>query len=97
MKNKMNKHLGELIAEHIDLSLFFSMNLNEVELSYFGYNAERLPSNSALNGISSQNSNIVVRVDIGTATTTTATCLQIFHHDCILKYDPIANSMVVMR
>ena len=76
---------------------FNTDSFKDLPKSYFGYNAERLPSNSALNGISSQNSNIVVRVDIGTATTTTATCLQIFHHDCILKYDPIANSMVVMR
>ena len=76
---------------------FNADSFKDLPKCYFGYNSERLPSNSALNGISSQNSNIVVRVDIGAATTSTATCLQIFHHDCILKYDPIANSMVVMR
>lgn len=76
---------------------FGSDSFKDLPKSYFGYNAERLPSQTALNGISSQNSNIVVRLSIGTATTSTATILQIFHHDCILKYDPLANSLVVMR
>jgi hypothetical protein len=76
---------------------FGSDSFKDLPKSYFGYNAERLPSQTALNGISSQNSNIVVRCDIGVATTATATVLQIFHHDCILKYDPLANSLVVMR
>ena len=76
---------------------FGADSFKDLPKSYFGYNSEKLPSSTALNGISSQNSNIVVRVDIGTATTATATVLQIFHHDCILKYDPLANSLVVMR
>jgi len=65
--------------------------------AYFAYNCEKLPTSTALNGISSQNSNIVVRLSIGTATTATATVLQVFQHDCILKYDPLAGSVVVMR
>ena len=76
---------------------FGSDSFKDLPKSYFGYNSEKLPSSTALNGISSQNSNIVVRLSIGTATTATATILQIFHHDCILKYDPLANSLVVMR
>ena len=64
---------------------------------YFGYNAEKLPSSTALNGISSQNSNIVLRVSIGAATVATATVLQIFHHDVIMKFDPMAKTLVVMR
>ena len=78
-------------------SAFNADSFKDLPKAYFGYNAERLPSQTALNGISSQNSNIVVRLSIGTATTATATILQIFHHDCILKYDPLANSLVVMR
>jgi hypothetical protein len=76
---------------------FNSDSFKDLPKAYFGYNSEKLPSSTALNGISSQNSNIVVRLSIGTATTATSTVLQIFHHDCILKYDPLANSLVVMR
>ena len=76
---------------------FGSDSFKDLPKAYFGYNSEKLPSSTALNGISSQNSNIVTRLSIGTATTATSTVLQIFHHDCILKYDPLANSLVVMR
>ena len=76
---------------------FGSDSFKDLPKAYFGYNSEKLPSSTALNGISSQNSNIVTRLSIGTATTSTATILQIFHHDCILVYNPIANSLVVMR
>ena len=76
---------------------FGSDSFKDLPKAYFGYNSEKLPSSTALNGISSQNSNIVTRLSIGNATTATATVLQIFHHDCILKYDPLANSLVVMR
>ena len=78
-------------------SAFAVDSFKDLPKSYFGYNSEKLPSSTALNGISSQNSNIVTRLSIGVATTATATVLQIFHHDCILKYDPLANSLVVMR
>lgn len=72
--------------------------LRNLSKAYFGYNCEKLPSSSALNGISSQNSNIVLRVNIdGAATGVAANALQIFHHDVIMKYDPLANSLVVMR
>jgi len=76
---------------------FGADSFKDLSKAYFGYNAEKLPSSVALNGVSSQNSNIVTRLSIGTATTATATILQIFHHDCILKYDPLGNSLVVMR
>lgn len=76
---------------------FGADSFKDLPKAYFGYNAEKLPSSTSLNGISSQNSNIVTRLSIGTATTATSTVLQIFHHDCILKYDPLANSLVVMR
>ena len=78
-------------------SAFGADSFKDLPKAYFGYNSEKLPSSTALNGISSQNSNIVTRLSIGTATTATSTVLQIFHHDCILKYDPLANSLVVMR
>ena len=78
-------------------SAFNTDSFKDLPKSYFGYNSEKLPSSVSLNGISSQNSNIVTRLSIGTATTATSTVLQIFHHDCILKYDPLANSLVVMR
>ena len=78
-------------------SAFNADSFKDLPKSYFGYNSEKLPSSVSLNGISSQNSNIVTRLSIGTATTATSTVLQIFHHDCILKYDPLANSLVVMR
>ena len=41
MKNTMNKNLGNLIAENIDLDLFFSMTVNEIELSLIGYFNEK--------------------------------------------------------
>jgi hypothetical protein len=37
MKNTMNKNLGNLIAENINLDLFFSMTTNEIEVSLIGY------------------------------------------------------------
>ena len=76
---------------------FGADSFKDLPKAYFGYNSEKLPSSTALNGISSMNSNIVTRLSIGTATTATSTVLQIFHHDAILKYDPMANSLVVMR
>ena len=78
-------------------SAFNADSFKDLPKAYFGYNSEKLPSSTALNGISSQNSNIVTRLSIGTATTSTATILQIFHHDAILVYNPVANSLVVMR
>ena len=72
--------------------------LRNLSKAYFGYNCEKLPSSSALNGVSSQNSNIVLRVNIdGAQTGVASTALQIFHHDVIMKYDPLANTLVVMR
>jgi hypothetical protein len=72
-------------------------NLKDLPKVYFGYNAEKLPSSTALNGISSQNSNIVLRLSINAATEAASTVLQVFHHDVIMKFDPLANTLVVMR
>jgi hypothetical protein len=77
---------------------FGADNLKDLSKAYFGYNCEKLPSSSALNGVSSMNSNIVLRVNIdGAATGVASTACQIFHHDVIMKYDPVANTLVVMR
>ena len=72
-------------------------NIKDLSKVYFGYNAEKLPSSTALNGISSQNSNIVLRLSVGVATAVAATVLQVFHHDVIMKFDPLAKTLVVMR
>jgi len=72
--------------------------LRNLSKAYFGYNCEKLPSSSALNGVSSQNSNIVLRVNIdGAATGVASNALMIFHHDCLIKYDPLQNTLVVMK
>ena len=72
--------------------------LRNLSKAYFGYNSEKLPSSSALNGISSMNSNIVLRVNIdGAATGVASNALMVFHHDVIMRYDPMANTLVVMR
>lgn len=76
---------------------FGADSFKDLPKAYFAYNCEKLPSSTALNGISSQNSNIVVRLNIGTATTATSTVVQIFQHDCILKIDPLTGSLTVMR
>ena len=75
---------------------FGADSFKDLPKAYFCYNCEKLPSSTALNGISSQNSNIVVRLNIGTATISTATVLQIFQHDCILKVGQ-DGSLTVMR
>ena len=76
---------------------FGADSFKDLPKAYFSYNCEKLPSSTALNGISSQNSNIVVRLNIGTATTATSTVVQIFQHDCIIKVDPLTGSLTVMR
>ena len=86
----VNNFRGINVAQNAD-------NLKDLAKVYFGYNAEKLPSSTALNGISSQNSNIVLRLSIASATTVSATVLQIFHHDVIMKFDPMGNTLVVMR
>lgn len=63
---------------------------------YVGVNTERLSSNSVmLSGISSQNSPISLRIDLGTATTNAQTLQVIALFDAIIEID-VANKQVAV-
>lgn len=66
--------------------------------SYFGVNTERLAGNYMLSGISSQNSNIALRLNIdGGATNTALNIIQVFNHDLIMKYNPSTGTFITLR
>jgi hypothetical protein len=63
---------------------------------FVGVNTERLSSNAVmLSGISSQNSPISLRIDLGTATTNAQTLQVIALFDAIIEVD-IANKQVAV-
>ena len=69
----------------------------DLSKAFLGVNTERLASSEALNGVSSQNSTVVARLNIGVATVAAATVLTTFLHDVVLMFDPETRSVQVMK
>lgn len=69
----------------------------DLSKSYLAVNTERLASSDALNGVSSQNSTVVARLNIGVATVASATVMTTFLHDLVLMFDPETRAVQVMK
>lgn len=79
-------------------SAYAAGDIKDLGKCYFGINTERLAGKSyMLTGVSSQNSNIALELDIGTATTTAANVIQVFNYDLLMKYNPAQNTVVVLK
>mgnify|MGYP006883078155 CR=1 FL=1 len=71
--------------------------VDDLSKATFGVSTEKLDGSYMLTGVSSMNSNSTIRLNIGTATPVACNALMIFNHDCILKYNPATNQVVVMK
>ena len=79
-------------------SAYAAGDIKDLGKCYFGINTERLAGKSyMLTGVSSQNSNIALELDIGVATTTAANVIQVFNYDLLMKYNPAQNTLVVLK
>jgi hypothetical protein len=72
-------------------------SVRDLSKATFGVSTEKLDGSYLLTGVSSMNSNSTVRLNIGTATPVACNVLMIFNHDCLLKYNPSTNQVVVMK
>jgi hypothetical protein len=50
-----------------------------------------------LTGISSQNSNIQLELDIGVPTAGSTNVVQVFNYDLLMKYNPEMGTLVVLK
>ena len=77
---------------------FATAQTKDLPKAYFGVNCERLSGSYMMSGISSQNSNIALRVSIdGGATNTSVNVIQVMNHDVLLKYNPALNQLVALK
>ena len=73
-------------------------NHKNLSKSFFGVNCEAMSGKDRYYaGVSSQNSNVVLRLDISPATTASSTVIQVFHYDLVMVYNPALGQMTVMK
>jgi hypothetical protein len=65
--------------------------------AFFGCSLEKISGSYLLTGISSFNSNITVRVNIGTVTNVALNALTILNHDVLVKFTPSTRQVVVLK
>ena len=65
--------------------------------AFFGCSLEKISGSYLLTGISSMNSNITVRVNIGTATNAALNALTILNHDVLIKFTPASRQVQVLK
>lgn len=65
--------------------------------AFFGCSLEKISGSYLLTGISSMNSNITVRVNIGTATNVALNALTILNHDVLIKFTPSTRQVQVLK
>jgi hypothetical protein len=65
--------------------------------AFFGCSLEKISGSYLLTGISSMNSNITVRVNIGTATNVALNALVILNHDVLVKFNPASRQVTVLK
>lgn len=70
----------------------------DLSKAFFGVNCEAMSGKDRYYaGVSSQNSNVVLRLDISAATTASSTIIQVFHYDLVMVYSPELGQMTVMK
>lgn len=74
-----------------------SDSVTNMSKAYFGVSTEKISGSYLLTGISSMNSNITVRLNIGTVTDVALNGLLIANHDVLLKINPATRQVVVLK
>lgn len=73
-------------------------NTRDLSKAFFGVNVEAMSGKDRYYaGVSSQNSNVVLRLDVSPATTASSTIIQVFHYDLVMVYNPALGQMTVMK
>jgi hypothetical protein len=65
--------------------------------AFFGASLEKIAGSYLLTGISSMNSNVTVKVNIGTVTNVQLNALLILNHDCLIKVNPSTRQVTVLK
>ena len=74
-----------------------SDSVTNLSKAFFGCSLEKISGSYLLTGISSMNSNITVRVNIGTATNVALNALTILNHDVLIKFTPASRQVQVLK
>jgi len=71
-------------------------SITDLAKAYFGVSTERISGSYLMTGISSQNSNSTVRVQIGTALTSALNLLFIQNYDALIRYNPSTGQVQIL-
>ena len=70
----------------------------DLSKAFFGVNVEAMSGKDRyMAGVSSQNSNVVLRLDISVPLTASSTIIQVLHYDLVMVYSPALGQMTVMK
>ena len=72
-------------------------SITDLAKAYFGVSTERISGSYLMTGISSQNSNSTVRVQIGTALTSALNLLCVFNYDALIRYSPSTGQVQILK
>lgn len=75
---------------------FADDSITDLAKAYFGVSTERISGSYLMTGISSQNSNSTVRVQIGTALTSALNLLFIQNYDALIRYNPSSGQVQIL-
>ena len=79
-------------------SAYAAGDIKDLGKCYFGISTERLAGKSyMLTGISSQNSNIQLELDIGVATAASTNVVQVFNYDLLMRFNPSQGTLTVLK
>lgn len=79
-------------------SAYSAGDIKDLGKCYFGISTERLAGKSyMLTGISSQNSNIQLELDIGVATAASTNVVQVFNYDLLMRFNPQQGTLTVLK
>lgn len=76
---------------------FANDSITDLAKAFFGVNTEKISGSYLLTGVSSQNSNSTVRVQIGTALTAALNCLTVFNYDALIRYNPSSGNVQILK
>lgn len=74
-----------------------SDSITNLSKAFFGVSTEKVCGSYLLTGISSMNSNITARLNIGTATDVALNVLLVANHDVLIKINPATRQVVVLK
>jgi hypothetical protein len=72
-------------------------SVTDLAKAFFGVSTEKISGSYLMTGISSQNSNSTVRVQIGTALTSALNLLCVFNHDALIRYSPSTGQVQILK